>query len=96
MELEFDRIIALKKINRKKEQELQSRIDSLNNPEKKRILLLESLELSKSNSTQECLKLGEFSFDIENVSYFDSQKDKLVFDAQIITLDEWFNRELAK
>ena len=96
LELEFERIVSLKKINRKKEQELQNRIDSLNNPEKKRILLLESLDLSKSNQNEERLKMGDFTFDIDNVSYFDSSKDKLIFDANIVTLEEWFNRELAK
>ena len=96
LELEFDRVVVQKKNNSKKEQELENRIQSTNNVEKKRVLLIESMEIRKNFSQNESIKLGDFNFNIENVSYFDSHKNKLIFSADVVTLDEWFNRQLAK
>jgi hypothetical protein len=54
------------------------------------------MEIRKNFSQNESIKLGDFNFNIENVSYFDSHKNKLIFSADVVTLDEWFNRQLAK
>lgn len=94
LELDFDRIQALRKQNAKKCQEMSARVDSIKDADKKHKAFME-LNQWECNRNDSYIVMGDFKFSIEEIAYWDHDKNTYVFYANIITLDEWFTRELA-